>query len=159
MKMVRGKKIFRSAVSLALASVLVWTPLSLAVGALDFALEEQTVQVQEEVFCNVKYSKPAICCDVGQKVELTQCGVQFSAYEPMVTQGLRWFYEGKAVKSFTPEQRGTYALTVEAQGKNTRCMWWQNPRRRANMCCTETILMKLLWIFAVGARFPFPRAV
>ena len=111
------RKALRSFACLVLALVLVWEPLGSAVGAMDFTQERDTAQPQAEVFCKVKYSKPAICCDVGQKVDLSRCGVQFAPEEGMVTQDLRWSYEGRTVKSFTPEERGVYPLTVKAQGQ------------------------------------------
>lgn len=71
------------------------------------------------VYCNVRFSKPAICCDVGDFVDLTKCGVQFSATSQMTLSGISWTYNGAAVSSFTPSAAGTYVLTAK-QGSNTK---------------------------------------
>ena len=107
-------------ISCMLALALVWTSAWPAAGAQIRTAEAQPAQAQSgpEVFCNVKYSRPAICCDMGQRVDLTGCGVQFAADSGMVTEGLTWTYSGKTVTSFTPPARGVYPLTVTASGQS-----------------------------------------
>ena len=70
------------------------------------------------ISCRIKFSKPAICCDAGQVINLTQCGVQFSASSMTVTDGITWTYEGQTVTSFTPPAKGVYALTAAAGGSS-----------------------------------------
>jgi hypothetical protein len=65
-----------------------------------------------DVSCNVKYSKPAICCDAGQTVDLGACGVQFSADTAMVTEGITWLQNGAVITGFTPAEKGVYPLTA-----------------------------------------------
>lgn len=106
-----------------LALVLVWTCAWPAAGAQLSGSEAGKVQPvssqrAQAVSCSVKYSRPAICCDVGQRVDLTGCGVQFAPDSGMVTRNLRWTYSGKTVTSFTPSARGVYPLTVTASGES-----------------------------------------
>lgn len=65
-----------------------------------------------DVTCYVKFSKPAICCDAGQTIDLGSCGVQFSADTPMVTDGIIWTENGSVITSFTPAEKGVYALSA-----------------------------------------------
>lgn len=74
------------------------------------------------VYCNVKFSKPAIGCNVGDVVSLSKCGVQFSASSTMTTSGITWTYNGKTVSSFTPSARGVYALTAKS-GSNSKTVY------------------------------------
>ena len=75
-----------------------------------------------DVYCNVKFSKPAICCDAGQTVDLTKCGVQFAADATMTTGGITWLYDGEVVESFTPAAKGVYSLTAQC-GANTKTIY------------------------------------
>ncbi len=70
------------------------------------------------VSVNVKYSKPAICCDEGEVIDLSQCGVQFSASSAMTESGISWTYNGSVVRSFTPPAKGVYTL-VASKGSST----------------------------------------
>lgn len=65
---------------------------------------------ETEVFCNISFSKPAICCDVGEWIDLTQCAVQFSDHSTMTKSGIIWTYNDKTVSSFAPSARGVYPL-------------------------------------------------
>lgn len=67
-----------------------------------------------DVTCFVRFSKPAICCDAGQSIDLAACGVQFSADTPMVTDGIVWTENGAVITSFTPVEKGVYALTARS---------------------------------------------
>lgn len=75
-----------------------------------------------DIYCNVKFSKPAICCDAGQTVDLTKCGVQFSSDAAMTTGGITWSYEGAEVTDFTAAQKGVYALTAR-QGETSKTVY------------------------------------
>ncbi len=68
--------------------------------------------VSEEIFMNVKYSKPAICCDVGQIIDLSKCGVQFSETSSAIKSDIIWTYEGEEITQFAPSAKGVYALTA-----------------------------------------------
>ncbi|MBQ3215573.1 MAG: hypothetical protein IJB11_05590, partial [Oscillospiraceae bacterium] len=96
-------------VSLILATALM---LSLFGGAVPgvFAAESNSAITQGNIVCNVKFSKTAICCDAGEVIDVSRCGIQFSADSPMVTEGITWSYEGAAITSFTPSAKGLYAL-------------------------------------------------
>lgn len=74
------------------------------------------------IYCNVKFSKPAICCDAGETIDLTKCAVQFSASSTMTTSGITWTYEGSKVKSFTPDAKGVYTLTATC-GSDTKTIY------------------------------------
>lgn len=74
------------------------------------------------VYCNLKFSKPAICCDAGEVIDLTSCGVQFAADGMMTTSGITWTYNGSTVKTFTPSARGVYTLTAKS-GSNTKTIY------------------------------------
>lgn len=78
-----------------------------------FSLPVESEASVAGLYCNVKFSKPAICCDVGDVVDLGKCGVQFSASSAMTTSGITWTYNGSTVYVFTPSERGTYALTAK----------------------------------------------
>lgn len=109
------KKILQSIGSLILAAVLLF---SAAAGVLPVRTEASTSQA----FCNVKFSKPAICCDVGQTIDLTGCGVQFAADAVMTTSGITWTQNGAALSTFTPSARGVYALTAKS-GANVKTVY------------------------------------
>ncbi len=99
-------KLFKLMVSFALIfSMLIWAPPAGYVQA-----------VGTGISCNVSFTKPAICCDVGQTALLAQCGVQFSAALPMVTSDITWKYGNETVTEFTPDAAGVYALTATANG-------------------------------------------
>ena len=70
------------------------------------------------VACHIKFSKPAICCDAGQVINLNNCAVQFSASSMMVTDGITWTHEGQTVTTFTPAKKGVYTLTATAGGQS-----------------------------------------
>ncbi len=95
---------------------------SLVLGAVSMEFTANAAQTSGQVSCNVKFSMPAICCDAGQKVDLTSCGVQFSASSGITTGGITWTYNGKTVTSFTPDAKGVYALTATS-GSNTKTVY------------------------------------
>ncbi len=117
MMLFKGKKVLRKLVALALIPALVLIPVK-ATQSAEQEVVQQAEKMTEQVFCNAKYSKPAICCDLGQTVELSRCGVQFSAEGKMISQGIRWTYDGKTVTDFTPPARGVYPLTATADGQS-----------------------------------------
>ncbi len=80
------------------------------------AFPTESVVKAASVSCDVKFTKPAICCDVGDTIDLTQCGVQLSKDKPMVTSGISWTYNGSAVTEFKPSSAGTYTLVASAGG-------------------------------------------
>ncbi len=75
------------------------------------------VAAGETVSARVSFSMPAICCDVGQTVNLNGCGVQFGADTPTVYSGVSWKNGADTVTSFTPSAAGVYSLTASAGGK------------------------------------------
>ena len=77
----RKMKQTKSVLSALLAAVLLF---SLVSGAVPIYSDASSAQVS----CNVKFSKPAICCDVGQTVNLAGCGVQFAADAAMTKSGI-----------------------------------------------------------------------
>ena len=84
-----------------------------------FTMVPELFQVPTEaagatIYCDVKFSMPAICCDVGDVVDLSKCGVQFSAQAYMVKTSIAWTYNGAAVNTFTPSKRGVYSLTAKS---------------------------------------------
>lgn len=104
--------VLRSISSFILAIILVFSGAS---GAFSVHSTENAAGL----FCNVRFSKPAICCDVGETISLADCGVQFSADSVMTSGGISWTHNGAAVKTFTPSARGVYALTAKS-GSNTK---------------------------------------
>lgn len=60
---------------------------------------------------------PAICCDVGQTVKLSDCGVQFDASSPTVYGAVTWKNGSSAVTDHTPDKAGAYPLTASNNGK------------------------------------------
>lgn len=103
------KKTSKSVLSALLAAVLLFSLVSGTVPTYSDASSTQIV-------CNVKFSKPAICCDVGQTVNLAGCGVQFAADAVMTKSGITWKQNGSVLTSFTPSARGVYALTATSGG-------------------------------------------
>lgn len=82
------------------------------------AFPADTAASAANVYCNVKFSKPAICCDVNDVIVLTKCGVQFAETETTTASGITWTYNGKSVDTFTPSKRGVYELTAKAGSKS-----------------------------------------
>ncbi len=66
----------------------------------------------------VGYSSPAICTDAGTAVDLSKIGVQFE-YGKAITPAaqITWKDGDKTVTSYTPAEKGVYALTATASGK------------------------------------------
>ena len=108
-------KILKSVLSGVLALLLV---LSAIPGTFQIASEAAGATV----YCDVRFSMPAICCDVGDVIDLTKCGVQFSAQAYMVKSSIAWTYNGAAVNSFTPSKRGVYSLTAKS-GSYTKTIY------------------------------------
>ncbi len=75
------------------------------------------VAVGDSISCRVGYGMPAICCDVGQTVDLSACAVQFGADSATVENGIQWKNGSSAVTSYTPTAKGVYALTASYGGK------------------------------------------
>ncbi len=100
-------KLLKSILCLTLAFLFV---LSAASGA----FPTDSVAKAANVYCNVKFSKPAICCDAGDTIDLSKCGVQFSAWSGMVTSGITWTHNGSSVSKFTPSAAGTYVLVAKS---------------------------------------------
>ncbi len=98
------KKFAKSLFSLLLALSLVFSA-----PAGEFAKKQIAGAV--DVTCDVKFSKPAICCDKGDNIDLTKCGVQFSPTSLFKTD-VRWYYEGSEVKTVSPDSKGVYPLTA-----------------------------------------------
>lgn len=71
----------------------------------------------QAVSCRVSYAMPAICCDVGQTVKLSDCGVQFDASSPTVYGAVTWKNGSSAVTDYTPDKAGAYPLTASNNGK------------------------------------------
>ena len=107
------KQIMKRAMVLVLAAVSLFSAVFCAVPMTSAAQAASGTGLS----CNVKFSQPAICCDVGDQIDLTQCGVQFSATSVMTASGITWSYEGKTVKSFTPSAKGVYSLKATSGGK------------------------------------------
>ena len=110
------KGIMKRAMVLGLAAVLLFSAVFCAVPMTSTAQAASGAAVS----CNVKFSQPAICCDVDDKVELSKCGVQFSSTSVMTTSGITWTYDGKTVKTFTPSAKGVYTLTATAGNKSMK---------------------------------------
>jgi glycerophosphoryl diester phosphodiesterase len=108
------KKSLKSSVCLLLVALLVFSVVS---GALPELNSVHAVNSSENVYCNVRFSKPAICCDVGDLVLLANCGVQFAADAEMTAGSITWTYNGDDITSFRPTERGVYALTAKAGDK------------------------------------------
>ena len=102
-------------ISLALAAILM---LSMVLGT----FPAMSATTAAGLYTNVKFSKPAICCDVGQTIDLASCGVQFTANALMTTSGITWQSNGSTVRTFTPSAKGVYALTAKAGG-NTKTVY------------------------------------
>ncbi len=106
------KRLSKSLVSLALAFLFVFS-------AASGIFPTDTVAKAANIFCNVRFTKPAICCDVGETIDLTKCGVQFTADTTVVTSGISWTNNGAAVTSFKPSAAGTYTLVAKS-GSRTK---------------------------------------
>lgn len=66
----------------------------------------------------VGYSSPAICTDVGTKVELKNYSVQFEYGAELVPgDKITWSCGGTAVTEVTPDKKGVTALVASANGK------------------------------------------
>lgn len=87
---------------------------SLLAAVFPTGLTKEIALAADIVSCNVSYAKPAICCDAGQTVDLSACGVQFSAETPAVKSGIAWTVNGAAVTEYTPDKAGVYTLTATA---------------------------------------------
>jgi len=68
----------------------------------------------DSVYCNVRFTSPAICCDAGDTIDLTKCAVQFSENAVMTKSGISWSMNGQILQSFSPAARGVYTLTAKA---------------------------------------------
>jgi hypothetical protein len=112
------KKMMKRLISFMLVAVFVLSAVS---GAFPLRLTANAAS-GGNVYCNVKFSKPAICCDAGQVVDLTKCGVQFAADATMTTSGITWTHNGATVTSFTPDAKGVYSLTAKC-GSNTKTIY------------------------------------
>jgi hypothetical protein len=84
-------KILKRLISFALVTFFVLSAVS---GVFPLQISANAPSGNGDVYCNVKFSKPAICCDAGQTVDLTKCGVQFAADATMTTGGITWLYDG-----------------------------------------------------------------
>ena len=104
------KRFSKSILSLALVFLFVFS-------AASGIFPTDSVAKAANVFCNVKFSKPAICCDVGETIDLTKCGVQFTVDTPVVTSGITWTNNGASVSSFKPTAAGTYTLVAKSGSK------------------------------------------
>jgi hypothetical protein len=113
------KKMMKRLISFMLVTVFLLSAVS---GAFPLQIVANAASGNGDVYCNVKFSKPAICCDAGQNIDLTKCGVQFSAETPMVTSGVTWTYNGATVTTFTPAAKGVYTLTAKS-GANVKTVY------------------------------------
>ncbi len=109
------KKLFKPFVCLIIAVAFVFS-------AASGAFPADTTVKAASVFCNVKFSKPAICCNAGDVIDLTKCGVQFSESSSVVTSGITWTSNGSTIKSFTPSKRGVYELKAKS-GSNSKTIY------------------------------------
>lgn len=75
------------------------------------------VAAAESVACRVGFGMPAICCNVGQIIDLDECGVQFGADTPTVYEGIAWSDGGSAITKYTPNAAGVFPITASAGGK------------------------------------------
>lgn len=115
MRMRESSKIYKSVISAMLAVLLLFS-------AVPGLFQTGSAAGGASVYCNVKYSMPAICCDVGDVIDLTRCGVQFAAQSYMVRGSITWTYNGSAVTSFTAPKRGVYSLTAKS-GSYTKTVY------------------------------------
>ncbi len=104
-------KLLKSLLCLTLAFVFV---LSAASGA----FPADSVAKAANISCNVKFSKPAICVDVGDVINLDKCGVQFSADSSTVYSGISWTLNGSSVSSYEPTVKGVYTLVAKSGNKS-----------------------------------------
>ena len=105
------KKIFKGLISIALV-------FSFVLAAASGAFPNDASAISANVSCNVTFTKPAICCDEGDVVELSKCGVQFTETSTMTTSGITWTYNGSTIKTFSPNKRGVYELVAKS-GSNS----------------------------------------
>ncbi len=115
MRMKGYHKIFKSVLSAFLAVVLLFS-------AIPNLFQKGSAAGGATVSCDVKFSMPAICCDVGDMIDLTKCGVQFAAQSYMVKSSINWTHNGAAVTSFTPTERGVFSLSARS-GSYTRTIY------------------------------------
>lgn len=116
MMRIRGSnKIYKSVLSAMLAVLLLFS-------AVPGLFQAGSAAGGATVSCDVKFSMPAICCDVGDVIDLTKCGVQFAAQSYMVRSSITWTYNGAAVTSFTASKRGVYSLTAKS-GSYTKTVY------------------------------------
>ena len=115
MRMKGSKKIWRSVLSAVLAVLLLFS-------AVPGLFQKGAAAGGATVSCDVKFSMPAICCDVGDVIDLAKCGVQFAAQSYMVKSSISWTYNGAAVTTFTPSKRGVYSLTAKS-GSYTKTVY------------------------------------
>ena len=110
----KKKRVFQAIVSVVFAVILTFS-------AISEAFQVKTEASGTDIYCNVRFSKPAICCDVNDVIDLTKCAVQFSPNATM-TNGITWSHNGATVKSFTPTERGVFALTAKAGASSPRAI-------------------------------------
>ena len=114
MQIHKSMRMIKRSLGITLAAILLFSAVFCTV-PLNF-----TAQAAESVAvaCNVKFSQPAICCDVGDTVDLTKCAVQFSSSSTMTTSGITWTYAGEKIRSFVPGEKGVYPLTATVSGRS-----------------------------------------
>ncbi len=106
------KKIFKGLISIALV-------FSFVLVAASGIFPKDAFASGANVYCNVTFTKPAICCNEGDVVDLSKCGVQFTETSTMTTDGITWTYNGSTINKFVPDKRGVYELIAKS-GSNSK---------------------------------------
>ncbi len=87
--------------------------LTLTVDAIKVTLGERTDKEDTAVSAAVGYQSPAIGCNVGQTVLLSECPVQFSyGIDAIAPEAITWKKDGKIITEYSATTEGIHRLTA-----------------------------------------------